>query len=270
MDVSRSVSRRIICDLIGLDKDPIDGIHLRINENNILDIECLIVGPVDTPYEGGFYMFKIQMPTTYPDKPPKVTFVTTDGRIRFHPNLYACGKVCLSILGTWDGPSWSPVMSLRSVVLSLQSLLGYKNPLICEPGFENENVLSERNKTYNMMLTFQNIRYAIAEMIRSPTLLRFKDIIGTIYSKNETTYRELLTKRHVEYCETHTNGETVQSIYGMNLPIDYRQIRLPTMNLATDAAKSEATKNDIVVTKNDIVATNTDSVAESLDKMDIS
>jgi hypothetical protein len=121
-----------------------------------------------------------------------------------------------------------------------------------------------------MMLTFQNIRYAIAEMIRSPTLLRFKDIIGTIYSKNETTYRELLTKRHVEYCETHTNGETVQSIYGMNLPIDYRQIRLPTMNLATDAAKSEATKNDIVATKNDIVATNTDSVAESLDKMDIS
>lgn len=43
--------------------------------------------------------------------------------MRFNPNLYANGKVCLSILGTWDGPSWTPGMTLSSVLLSIQTLL---------------------------------------------------------------------------------------------------------------------------------------------------
>ena len=240
MEIQRSVSKRIICDLISLDKDPIGGIHLRINDNNVLDIECLIVGPPDTPYEGGFYMFTIRMPTCYPDKPPIVKFVTTDGRVRFHPNLYACGKVCLSILGTWDGPSWSPVMSLRSVVLSLQSLLGYANPIQCEPGFENESVTSIRNLNYNMVLTFQNLRYAVVHMITTPTLVNFKDIIWKIYSKNESQYRELLSRRHIEYCETRSNGEYVQSIYGMYLSIDYKKIRLPLLTGAVAEQPTEA------------------------------
>jgi ubiquitin-protein ligase len=38
--------------------------------------------------------------------PPKVQFLTTGGgRERLNPNLYACGKVCLSLLGTWPGHS---------------------------------------------------------------------------------------------------------------------------------------------------------------------
>jgi Ubiquitin-conjugating enzyme len=39
-------------------------------------------------------------------------FLTTGaGSVRFNPNLYNCGKVCLSLLGTWSGPSWSPANS---------------------------------------------------------------------------------------------------------------------------------------------------------------
>ena len=42
----------------------------------------------------------------------QVQFLTTGGgRVRFNPNLYACGKVCLSLLGTWSGPSWVPGQS---------------------------------------------------------------------------------------------------------------------------------------------------------------
>ena len=40
----------------------------------------------------------------YPFEPPKVLILTVDGRTRINPNLYANGKVCLSILGTWSGP----------------------------------------------------------------------------------------------------------------------------------------------------------------------
>ena len=41
----------------------------------------------------------------YPEVPPKVQLITTGmGAVRFNPNLYNCGKVCLSLLGTWQGP----------------------------------------------------------------------------------------------------------------------------------------------------------------------
>ena len=51
---------------------------------------------------------------------------TGGGTVRFNPNLYANGKVCLSILGTWSGPGWSPVQSLASVLISIQSLMNSK------------------------------------------------------------------------------------------------------------------------------------------------
>ena len=46
----------------------------------------------------------------------QVTFLTTGcGTVRFNPNLYADGKVCLSLLGTYDGPRWTPGGSLYQV-----------------------------------------------------------------------------------------------------------------------------------------------------------
>ena len=63
-------------------------------------LHILINGPFDTPYEGGFFHFILRFPPDYPHQPPRLRFVTTgEGRVRFNPNLYQNGKVCLSILG---------------------------------------------------------------------------------------------------------------------------------------------------------------------------
>ncbi|KAH9375391.1 hypothetical protein HPB48_017181 [Haemaphysalis longicornis] len=63
-------------------------------------IHALIVGPRSTPYEGGLFHFLLKCPPDYPIRPPRVRLMTTDGgAVRFGPNLYADGKVCLSILG---------------------------------------------------------------------------------------------------------------------------------------------------------------------------
>jgi hypothetical protein len=47
--------------------------------------------------------------------PSQVSITTTGGgSVRFNPNLYNCGKVCLSLLGTWSGgqgESWDPQVS---------------------------------------------------------------------------------------------------------------------------------------------------------------
>ena len=66
----------------------------------LAQIHALITGPFDTPYEGGFFYFMIRCPPDYPIRPPRVKLMTTGGgQVRFNPNLYRNGKVCLSILG---------------------------------------------------------------------------------------------------------------------------------------------------------------------------
>mgnify|MGYP000902727291 CR=1 FL=1 len=70
-------------------------------------------GPEDSPYENGLFEFDILLGASYPSAPPTVNFVTTGGgKVRFNPNLYNCGKVCLSLLGTWSGPGWDPATGL--------------------------------------------------------------------------------------------------------------------------------------------------------------
>lgn len=77
-------------------------IFIRVDESRLDLLRCLITGPVDTPYSLGCFFFDILL-NDYPRKPPMVRFLTTDaGRVRFNPNLYQCGKVCLSLLGKFS------------------------------------------------------------------------------------------------------------------------------------------------------------------------
>ena len=85
---------------------------------------------------GAPFIFDIQLPCNYPDSPPSVQFLTTGGGlVSFNPNLYRSGKVCLSLLGTWSGPQWSPTESaLLQLLVSIQSQIFVENPYFNEPG----------------------------------------------------------------------------------------------------------------------------------------
>lgn len=66
--------------------------------------KIMIAGPEGTPYAGGLFEFDCFIPLEYPNKPPLMHLRTTGGgSVRFNPNLYNNGKVCLSLLGTWHG-----------------------------------------------------------------------------------------------------------------------------------------------------------------------
>ena len=98
--ISKEALRRIVSDLKELSKSPLTshGIYYEHDETDVLKGRALIIGPQNTPYEDGFYLFKFMFPANYPHAPPVVTFCSNDGLTRFNPNLYRSGKVCLSIL----------------------------------------------------------------------------------------------------------------------------------------------------------------------------
>jgi ubiquitin-protein ligase len=95
--------------------DHTNAIFVRCDKDKIDVLKALIFGASDTPYGGGAYEFDIYFEDSYPATPPKVNLMTTGGgQVRFNPNLYACGKVCLSLLGTWRGnasENWDPKLS---------------------------------------------------------------------------------------------------------------------------------------------------------------
>ena len=82
--------------------------------------QATIMGPPDSPYQGGVFFLTIHFPTDYPFKPPKVAFTT---RI-YHPNINSNGSICLDILRS----QWSPALTISKVLLSVCSLLCDPNP----------------------------------------------------------------------------------------------------------------------------------------------
>jgi ubiquitin-protein ligase len=121
---------------------------------------AMIQGPEKTPYEGCLFVFSFKFPGDYPFSPPAVQFLTSDGTTRFHPNLYVQGKVCLSILGTYSGPSWSASLSLSSVLLSILGLLD-SNPLAHEPGYSSGTLEQTSHKEYADAVEHNSIKLMI-------------------------------------------------------------------------------------------------------------
>lgn len=161
---TRDAIIRIKGDLESIYKDPPHGICVIPSEDNITIIHALITGPFDTPYEGGLFHFLIRFPPNYPFAPPRVRFLTTGGgRVRFNPNLYQNGKVCLSILGTWSGPAWTAAQSLLSILVSVQSLMNEK-PYHNEPGFHQVRNPGDIEK-YNDIIVHETLRVAVCDAL---------------------------------------------------------------------------------------------------------
>mmetsp|Transcript_9340 Transcript_9340/g.13873 ORF Transcript_9340/g.13873 Transcript_9340/m.13873 type:complete len:556 (-) Transcript_9340:128-1795(-) len=138
----------------------------RVISNRLDMLRVMITGPDDTPYANGCFLFDINLPGTYPKVSPKVQFLTTGGgKLRFNPNLYNCGKVCLSLLGTWAGPGWVAGQStLLQVLISIQSLILVPDPYYNEPAYDISRGTPKgiaASKSYNKTIRGYTISAAI-------------------------------------------------------------------------------------------------------------
>jgi ubiquitin-protein ligase len=151
-------------------------IFVAFDPKKLTSFVALIMGPKDTPYSSGCFEFNIQLPENYPQSPPKVHIVTTgNGKVSFNPNLYAEGKVCLSLLGTWrgePGESWNPEIStIQQVLISIQSLILVGEPWFNEPGYEANMGTAygiTESKRYNNRVRLDTMKYAILEQMTKP------------------------------------------------------------------------------------------------------
>lgn len=130
------------------------GIYYWVDETDARKGRAMIIGPEGTPYANCPLLFSLECPMDYPFSSPQVRFLTSDGTTRFHPNLYVAGKVCLSILGTWQGPKWAAVMTISTVLSSIQSLLE-PNPITNEPGWEKYTLADKRAKDYGDFVKYR-------------------------------------------------------------------------------------------------------------------
>ncbi|XP_066259587.1 baculoviral IAP repeat-containing protein 6 isoform X2 [Euwallacea similis] len=161
-------------------------VFVRYDSSRLDVMKVLITGPADTPYANGCFQLDVFFPPDYPLSPMQINLETTGHHtVRFNPNLYNDGKVCLSVLNTWHGrpeEKWNAqTSSFLQVLVSIQSLILVPEPYFNEPGYERARGTpagTVNSKDYNQNICQATVRWAMLEQILNPCPC-FKDVINT-------------------------------------------------------------------------------------------
>jgi ubiquitin-protein ligase len=223
--LTKATITRLLHDVKNIIKNPLteNGIYYVHDDEDMLKGYALIIGPSDTPYFGGNYFFEINYPTNYPHSPPHVIYCTNGDNIRFNPNLYTNGKVCVSILNTWRGEQWTSCQTISTLLLTLCTLL-CKEPLLNEPGVtKNHNDFT----TYTKIIEYKNIDIAILKMVNKTTGVypeRF-DFFYQIIKEHFIKNAELIIKYLEEKNTNNPNDIYLStSMYNMNVVLNYNKL----------------------------------------------
>lgn len=209
-------------------------VFVRCDTDRLDIMKVLITGPADTPYANGCFEFDVYFPHDYPNSPMMINLETT-GRhsVRFNPNLYNDGKVCLSVLNTWHGrpeEKWNAqTSSFLQVLVSIQSLILVPEPYFNEPGFERSRGTpsgTHSSREYNSNIYQACVKWAMLEQLKNPCPC-FKEVIHThfwlkrneICQQIENWIAELSRPQYSE-----RGGRTI-TFNSMVLRRQYRQLR---------------------------------------------
>ena len=180
-------------------------------------IHFIIAAPPDTPYDSGLFLFHMYCDPSFPSKSPKVNLQTTGGgSVRFNPNLYSSGKVCLSLLGTWHGgnsrEAWTPDSTLLQVFVSIASLIFVSKPYYNEPGVESQ-IGTEQGKRMERVaenggyerLRVGTVQWAMVDQLKHPPA-GFEEAVKTHFTLKRTHILQTVDTWLKEAKESDTSG----------------------------------------------------------------
>lgn len=226
--LSKETTKRLVKDVKDLIKSPLDneGVYYKHDDTNILMGYAYICGPKDSVYFGGNYFFEFIFPQDYPHSPPSVIFLNKggiSGNTRIHPNMYRTGKICLSILNTWAGEQWSGCQSIRSILLTILSIMDNK-PLLHEPGF----TLTHKDfNPYNRIVIYKNLEEYVCNILQNKSLYLnkyidiFKEEINNQLNKNKELLFNIIQRLQIKHPKSYVE-KTI--IYNMNILIDWNNV----------------------------------------------
>tara|TARA_Y100000591_G_scaffold327423_2_gene351852 strand:- start:516 stop:1247 length:732 start_codon:yes stop_codon:yes gene_type:complete len=223
--LSTKMQKRLLKDVADIMKNNLSGqgIYYIHDDENILKGYALLFGPEKTPYQNGAYCVEFNFPSDYPFSPPTLKYLTNDGKTRFNPNLYRNGKVCLSVLNTWRGEQWTSCQTIRSILLTLITILNEK-PLLNEPGIKKTN---PQVKTYNKILKYRNYETAIYNVLRKKQLpnkhISFYPIVKKYFIENKDKILKNIKKDYEKFKKTNNESYNM-NIYNMSCIPNYEQL----------------------------------------------
>lgn len=112
--------KQIYRELRELTENPMEGIRVICNEDDITSVQADIEGPPGTPYQSGLFRVKLVLGKSFPQTPPKGFFVTKI----FHPNVGKDGEICVNTLKK----DWKRELGIKHILLTIKCLLIVPNP----------------------------------------------------------------------------------------------------------------------------------------------
>ncbi|XP_058735619.1 putative ubiquitin-conjugating enzyme E2 39 [Vicia villosa] len=209
-DTKSAVYKRIMKEWKILEKNLPDSIHVKAYERRIDLLRAVIIGAAGTPYHDGLFFFDIAFPEDYPNRPPKIHYISFGYGL--NPNLYSNGYVCLSLLNTWSGKKcerWDPATStLLQVLVSIQALVLNEKPLYNEPGYRvlGRSLFESKSRAYNgdaFVLTC----FSVVCLIRKPPR-NFEEFVKEHFRERGCVL--------LAACKAYANGRVRVGYYGYN------------------------------------------------------
>lgn len=128
-------------------------------DDSIQQFHVIFKGPSDTPYAGGQWRIRVELPDQYPLKSPSIGFVNKI----YHPNIdESSGLVCLDVINQ----TWSPMFGLFNIFENfLPHLLRYSNP--SDPlNTEASNLMTKDLNKYTEVVKEYVKRYALERLAK--------------------------------------------------------------------------------------------------------
>lgn len=170
------------------------GVYVRTWESRLDLLRVLFLGPVETPYAHAPFVVDFYLPATFPTEPPQAFFHSwtaepgLGGVGRVNPNLYEDGKICLSLLGTWDGnksEGWNAGTStLLQVLVSLLGLVLVREPYFNEAGYEHLAGLESSKRpsaVYNERVYLRSKTFILAALREPAGVEGLEDVVRWAY-----------------------------------------------------------------------------------------